>query len=183
MAKRGIYFVKGNQLFVKTVDIMWDKESMSFNKAMASEEIFKAALPFMQPCIDVSHASSLWYPKMLSTYNVVDDNGNKCKDMWDALDASQQVEFLPPGSYDLLYLRSLTELQVAYGLAVGSFYDTYFNREVKRSSPSIALCALQLLYGQNKVDYLDNMNMFLEWYWHNCRIPLEYCDEYGRIFK
>lgn len=182
MAKRGIYFVRWNQLFVKTIDVMWDKESMQFNKAHCSEEIFKSAIPFMQPCIDVSHASSLWLPKSLSLYNVVDGNGNKCKDMWDLLDNSKDKEFLPPGSYDVLYLRSLSEKQIYYALSVGSFYDTYFNKDYKTSSPSIALCALQLLYGQNKLDYLDNMNMFLEWYWTNCRIPLEYNEEYRRIF-
>lgn len=178
MVKRGIYFVRDNQLFVKTVEIPWDKESMEVNKTYGSEEIFKQALPVMQPCVDVSHASALRATKQLSVYNVVDSNGRKIKESWDMLDNSKEVDFLPPGSYDLLYLSSLNEFQFRYALSVGSFYDTYFNPDKKKSSPAIACAALQLLYKQNKVDYLNDMNKFLHWYYVNCRFPLEFCEHY-----
>ena len=177
MVQRGIYFVRNNILHVKTVEVPWDKDSMEVNKAICSEEIFKSALPFMQPCIDVSSASSLRISKSLSVYGVKDNNGDSIKKSWDILDKSKDIDFMPPGSYDLLYLSCLNNRQVAYILSIGSFYDTYFNSSRKKSSPAIACAALQLLYSQNKVDYLGDMNMFLHWYFHNCQFPVEYCED------
>ncbi len=174
MVNREIYFVDHGQLFKKTVEVSWDNESMAVNKAMCSEEIFSYAERWMQPCVDVSTANSIPTFRRLSIYNVVDSGGNKIADVWKMLDRSKDVEYLPPGSYDLLYLSAMSESQRMFSLSIRSFYDTYFNSKKKSYSPAIALCALRLLYEQRKLDYLDDMNKFLHWYFINCRFPIEY---------
>lgn len=178
MAHRGIYFVFDNQLFVNTVEIPWDKESMTVNKIMVSEELFKSAEHFMQPCVDISGSSPIWRTKQLSIFNVVDEQGNNMKDLWNLLDSSKDTNFLPPGSHELIYLKSLNEQQLAFALSIRSFYDIYYNSEKKRASPAVALCALQLLYNQYKLDYINDMDKFLHWFWVNCRCPVEWHEHY-----
>lgn len=167
-----------NQLFVKTVEVPWDKDSIAVNKLMVSEELFKNAEHFMQPCIDVSGSSPIWRTKQLSIFNVKDENGNNIHDLWGMLDNSKDTDFLPPGSHELVYLRYMTEQQMAYALSIRSFYDIYFNREKKRASPAIALCALQMLYKQYKLDYINDPDKFLHWFWLLCRNPIEWNDCY-----
>lgn len=176
MAVREIYFVRNNQLFKKTVEVTWDKDSNEVNKRICSEELFKAALPFMQPCVDVSSASPLYNSRGLCTFFVKDENGNPVSKLWEILDGHKDRDFLPPGSYDLIYLKSLTYQQIAYALSKGSFYDIYFNSKKKKTSSAKALAVLQLLYQQNKLDYIGDMNKFLYWYWINGANPVEWTD-------
>lgn len=165
------------QLFKKTVETSWDVDSMTVNKSFVSKEMFDAAEDWMQPCVDVSSFSIRMFSQ-LSVFNVKDDNGNKVYDLWKVLDSSNEIDYLPPGSHDLIYLSNMTTQQIGTALPIRSFYDIFFNSSKKRTSPAIALCALQMLWQQNKLDYLNDMYKFLHWYYINCRFPIEYCKQY-----
>lgn len=178
MTKREIYFVRNNQLFKKTIEVIWDKESMDVNKFICSEELFKSALSFMQPCIDVSSSSGIFKCRNLCPYYVKDDNGSTVHDMWDILYKHKDREFLPPGSFDLIYIKCLTEEQFMYAMSKNSFYDIYYNSKNKETSCAKALAVLKLLYGQNKLDYILDMNKFLHWYWVNGACPMEWNEYY-----
>lgn len=178
MTKREIYFVRNNQLYKRTVEVTWDKDSMEVNKKICSEELFNAALPFMQPCVDVSSSSGIYNCRNLSPYCVKDENGNSVHDMWDILSKHKDRKFLPPGSFDLVYLKSLTEEQFIYAMSKNSFYDIYFNSKTKETCSAKALAVLKLLYGQNKLDYILDMNKFLHWYWVNGSCPMEWTKYY-----
>lgn len=176
--QRGIYFVYNSQLYRKTVDVPWDKDCPKSSRIMASQELFGNVPKHVQPSLDVSGYAPTQLTKSYSLYYVKSDTGTSLKEVWDTLDKSKEAEFLPPGSKELLYLRSLDERQVLCALSINSFYDVYFNVKNKSGSPAIALCALQLLYEQHKLDYLDDMNKFLHWFWVNCQHPIEWNDIY-----
>lgn len=176
MAKREIYFARNNQLFTKTVEVDWDADSKEVNQKIVSENIFKNSLPFIQPCVDVSSSSGIYRCKSLCTYYVKDDNGTSIHDLWEILDKHKDKNMLPPGSYDLIYLMNLTEEQIKYALSKGSFYDIYYNKKKKVTSSAKALAVLQLLYQQNKLDYIYDMNKFLHWYFWNGAYPVEWTD-------
>lgn len=178
MVQREIYFVRHGMLFKKTLEVTWDNECMTLNKEFTSGEIFEHAESWMQPCVDVSTANRIKMFKPLSIYQVKDGSDNPVSELWKVLDSSKEVDLLPPGSYDLVYLSNLSERQIGIALPIGSFYDTMYNSSRKKTSPAISLCALQMLYAQNKLEYLADMHKFLHWYFINCRFPLEYNEHY-----
>lgn len=182
MAERAIYFVKHGLLFKKTVDVTWSPDCMKTNKLLCSEEIFEKSDKWLRPCIDVSYASSIYGTKRFSVYSVHDDEDKSIKELWDLLDNSFDSNTLPPGSKDLIYMMSLKTEDAAYALSVRSFYDSVYNPKSGGATPAIALCALQLLYHQNKMDYLTDMHKFLWWYWVNCRRPTEYNEKYEELY-
>ena len=161
---------------MKSVEVSWDIESREVNKQFCSEEMFKAALPFMQPCVDVSSASGIYRCKTLNPYYVKDENGTSVHDLWEILNKHKDNAILPPGSYDLIYLMNLDEKQIAYALSKGSFYDIYYNRKKKVTSNAKALAVLQLLWQQSKLDYIYDMHKFLWWYFYNGACPLEWTE-------
>lgn len=176
MAKRCIYFCHGNQLYKKTIEVNWDMDSIKVNKVMCSEEIYSSAEKFMQPCIDVSSASSSYIARQLSTFNVKDEQGNSIHNLWKVLDNHENKDMLPPGSYDIVYLKNLSEKQISLIVSAGSFYDLYHNPEKQNTSSAKACAALQLLFMQGKLEYIDDMNKFMHWYMMNCYHPLEWVD-------
>lgn len=182
MVKREIYFVNHGQLFKKSVEVTWDNDSMILNREVASAEVFSNSPSWLQPCVDVSSGSISLF-RTLSIYQVKDESNNSVSDLWKLLDGSKDVDMLPPGAYDLIYLSNLSERQVQVALSVRSFYDIYYNSSKKKTSPAKALCALQMLYYQNKLDYLADMNKFLYWYFINCQYPLEYCESREVIWE
>lgn len=176
MAIREIYFARNNQLFMLPVEVSWDSESKDVNKKFCSDEMFSHALPFMQPCVDVSSASGIYRCKQLSPYYVLDENGKNVHDLWKIFDGHKDRDYLPPGSYDLIYLMNLSQQQIEYALSKGSFYDIYYNRKKKVTSHAKSLAVLQLLYQQNKLDYIYDMNKFLHWYFYNGNLPIEWTE-------
>ena len=176
--QRGIYFVYKDQLYRKTVEVPWDKECTKSSRLLASQELFNNVPDFAQPSLEISGNAPTKLTKSYNIFAVKSDTGSSLKEVWNTLDKCREAEFLPPGSKELLYLRRLDEKQAMGALAINSFYDVYFNVKNKTGSPAIALCALQLLYKQNKLDYLDDMNKFLHWFWINCQYPIEWNDLY-----
>lgn len=181
MAKRCIYFIRDNILYKKTVEVCWDADAMVYNKVSCSDELFKSALQFMHPCIDVSPSSEIWRCRSLCSYQVKDINGLTVNKMVELLESSTDKEYLPPGSYDLLYIKSLNDKQFNFALSVKSFYDIYFNPEKNVFSPAKALAVLQLLYNQDKLDYIYDMKKFLHWYYINARNPVEWVNKYEEV--
>lgn len=175
MAKRCIYFAINNQMYVKTFDVSWDKDSMEVNKLICSEECFNHAEKFMYPCVDLSSGSQ---GRALSIFEVKDDNGITVKEMWDKFDNNSNRDYLPPGCHELVYLSSLTEKQIGLILCYRSFYDLYHNPDKRSHSPAKACTVLQLLYKQRKIEYISDANKFLHWFWVNCRFPIEWCEYY-----
>lgn len=174
MAKRCIYFIKDGMLYKKTFEVSWDNDSMTVNKTFCSDYIFKQSDKFMQPCVDVSGASDIQLHKELTIFGVKDNNGNTISKLWDILRNNTNQSLLPPGSYELIYLKNLNERQLNFALSVKSFYDIYHNPEKYTPTPAKALAALQLLYNQGKIDYVNNIEMFLWWYMINCDNPAEW---------
>lgn len=177
MAKRCIYFVRDNQLYTRTADVSWDKEAIEVSKELCRTELQKLVLPFMEPCVDVSSASGIYSARSLATCYVKDSHGDTVKDIWKRLDGSIERDMAPPGCHDLLYITSLDYKQVCYALSQKSFYDTFHNPDKSSTCNAKALASLQLLYQQGKVDYIEDMNKFLWWYFVNCQYPLEWIDK------
>lgn len=173
MAKRGIFFIRAGFLCVLNVEVTWDSDAMKYNKFQASKELCESAKSFMHSCIDVSSSSIDSFGKSLNVYNVKDVTGMSIVDSWKVLDAQTQM-ILPPGTHDILYLKCLNEKQMIRALSAGSFYDIFYNQDKKVTSAAKCCAVLQLLWKQNKLDYIDDVNKFLWWYWINCRNPIEY---------
>ena len=169
MAARVIYFEKDNILYQKRVDIPWG-ETDSIDRTEVSNSILNESAGIPHPCIDVS--SSARHMKELSVYNVKDANGHPIKDLWDMLGRCKDSEYLPPGSYELIYIKNLTERQIMIILNTGSFYDVYYNPDTLKGSPAKACACVKLLAKQNKLDYVLNPNTFLWWYYANCSHPI-----------
>ena len=169
MTKRCIYFIKDNQLRVKTIDVDWDKDAMETSKVLCRRKIEASIEDLMLPCVDVSTASLCYRGKNVSTSFVKDSNGNSIKDLWKLLDSRPDKEFLPPGSYDLIYLANLNEQQIEFALSQNGFYDMFYNPDKGVTCNAKALAVFKLLVGQGKVDFIGDMNKFLWWYWVNGR--------------
>lgn len=174
MVKRCVFFIRDNQLYKRTIEIPWDKDNLELNKALYVKEIQKLVLPFMEPCIDVSTMSNNYTAKGMATCFVKDSKGSTVKEIWNTLNSNIEAELLPPGCHDLLYLTSLTDKQVYFALSKGSFYDAFYNPDKGGTCNAKALASLQLLYKQGKVDYIEDMQRFLHWYFINCQFPNEW---------
>jgi hypothetical protein len=174
MANRCIYFVRDNQLYKRTIDVIWDKDSIDVNKIICEKEMQKIILPFMRPCVDVSSASHEYIARSLATCYVKDKRGTAVRDTWKKLDENPEADILPPGAHDLIYLSNLNEQQVWYALDQNAFYDIFHNPDKQKTCSAKALATLQLLYVQNKLDYIEDANKFLWWYFINCQFPLEW---------
>lgn len=174
MAKRCIYFVKDKQLMCKTFDVDWNMDSPEVSKVLCRRELEESLEDFMRPCIDVSASSELYQGRSLATCYVKDSNGTSVKDTWKKLDKGSDREFLPPGCYDLLYITSLSEKQVMYALGQKSFFDMFHNPDKVDTCNAKALAVLQLLSSQGKLDYIEDMNKFLWWYWVNGQYATEW---------
>ena len=169
MAVRAIYFIKDNTLYEKRIEVPWEKECSKVNR-IVSKIILDNSKDIPHPCLDLSSSSG--YTKELSLYNIKSNKGQSVKELWDTLDNSKDIELMPPGFHELIYIASLNERQLNLILCGGSFYDIYFNPTNKhRGSIARACACLKLLYKQNKLDYVLDYNMFLWWYYANCSCP------------
>ncbi len=177
MAKRCIYFVRNNQLYKRTANVEWDMDDLETSVRNCNIAFNELLLPFMEPCINVSTGSEVSITRNMATCFVKDDDGSTVKSLWKKLDLSIGMEFIPPGAHDLLYITSLSEEQVLYTLGMSSFCDSFHNPDKYPTCSAKALASLKLLYMQNKVEYIEDMNKFLWWYWANCQYPLEYIKE------
>lgn len=173
MAKRYIFFTKDNQLYQKTIDAIWDGEAFEYSKIACSDDIFKQSTSEIQPCIDVSSNSPIPLGNNLNVYNVRNDENLSFKQLYDKIQQGSDVDKYPDSCYDLLYLRLLNERQVRYALSVKSFYDIYYNPDKAKFTPAKALAVLQLLYSQDKLDYIYDTEKFVWWYYVNGR-PIEW---------
>lgn len=174
MAKRCIYFVRDRQLMCKTFDVDWNMDSLEVSKVLCKRELENVLEDFMRPCIDVTASSELYQGRSLATCYVKDSKGTSVKDTWKKLDKGVDKELLPPGCYDLLYITSLSEKQVLYALGQKSFFDMFHNPDKANTCNAKALAVLQLLSNQGKLDYIEDMNKFLWWYWVNGQYAREW---------
>lgn len=169
MSKKCIFFVKDNTLYTKTVEAIWDIKAIDYSKEVCGESIFSMAEHFMQPCIDVSSNSKLRQGSVLNVYNVKNSNGVNFIKHLEVMQADPIAKRYPDSCYDLVYLRLLNEKQVRFALSAKSFYDIYYNPDKSHFSVAKALAVLQLLYKQNKLDYLEDTEKFVWWYYINGR--------------
>lgn len=172
MATRVIYFEKDNILYQKRIEMSQVDGYAYLDKTSVSNAILDKSLDVPQPCIDVS--SNTRHMRELSFYNVKSDKGVAVKDLWDSISSCKDIEFLPPGSYELIYLKNLTERQIMIILNTGSFYDIYYNPTSNKGSVARACACLKLLAKQHKLDYILDMNKFLWWYYANCSHPVRW---------
>lgn len=177
MSKRCIYFVKDNTLRMKTFDVSWDKNALEVSKVLGRKAWEESIEDFMRPCVDVSSASQIYQSRNLATCYVKDSKGETVKDIWAKLDNGVDSKYLPPGCHDLLYLTSLNEQQVTYALCQRSFFDMFHNPDNVHTCNAKALAVLQLLYNQGKLDYIEDMNKFLWWYWANGQYAVEWLNK------
>lgn len=173
MAKRCIFFTQNNLLYCKTVDAIWDKDALEYSKVACGDDIFKNSFSEIQPCLDVSSNSLLSHGKQLNIYNVKNAKGATFKQTLDFISQGNDVDQYPDCCYDLIYLRLLTEKQVRIALSAKSFYDIFYNPDKAKFSPAKALVILQMLYKQNKLDYINDTEKFVWWYYINGR-PVEW---------
>lgn len=178
MSKKCIYFHKNNIMFKQTVEVSWDTEAMKANKILCSKEIKDKAYNWLPLVTDVS-SSPIRLHKSLSIFNVKDSNGISVKDLWDILKSKTDINMLPYGSFDLVYLKNLNSKQLNYALCNMAFFDIYHNPDKDTPTASKALVALQMLYNQGKIDYIEDMHKFLHWYYANCSCPIEWNEAYN----
>ena len=179
MVKRCIYFCIGNHLRKITTEIPWDLDSMEINKRVHTELVIDTAPEFLKPCEEISIGSDIWKSKCLSTNFVKSDDGISVQRLWKALDNIEIEKGVSskPGLHEYIYLHCLKEEQIFYALNVRSFSDMFHNPDKTYHTNAVALCALQLLQKQDKLDYLNNINMFSEWFYVNISQPIEYVED------
>ena len=170
MITRVIYFEKDNILYQKVIDLEADINEI--DKVSLSTIMLDNSVNIPQPCIDIS--SNARHMRELSPYNVKCVTGQNIKEMWDSLDKCRDKKDLPPGSHELLYIKSLSERQAYIILNTGSFYDVYYSPRGDKGSPAKACACFKLLAKQNKLDYILDMNKFLWWYYANCSHPIRW---------
>ena len=61
-----------------------------------------------------------------------------------------------------------------YALGQKSFFDMFHNPDKVDTCNAKALAILQLLSSQGKLDYIEDMNKFLWWYWVNGQYAMEW---------
>ena len=172
MPTRCLYFTRNNILYYKPFDIIYDKEAFDYTKVECAKRVRSQLESWMPPLVDVSGVLSTYLQKTLSIFNVKDSNDRDIKTAWELLGNSEGKEYLPQGAYELVYLSNLNEQQLLFALCPKVFFDFYHDPDKVNPSPAKACASLQLLYGQNKLEYLEDYNKFLHWFMSNCARPV-----------
>lgn len=172
--KRSIFFMKNNQLYVKNVEVHYDKDAT--NNKQVIKDIENQIDSFLMPSVNLSSCGAFRQGRSLSSYSVKMSNYDLCLADYAKAYYKENADNAMPGLCDYWYLNGLTEEQVQFILASKSFYDIYYNpdRDEVKWCPARACVALQMLNYQNKIDYIGHLNDFLYWYWVNCRWEVEY---------
>mgnify|MGYP007069833729 CR=1 FL=1 len=179
MVKRCLFFCVGNEVRKITTEIPWDMGAMEVNKQMYIKQVYETALPSLLPCEEVSIASPIFKNRSLCINFIKSPEGVSIQRIWKAMDQMEidRGTSFKPGVFEYVYLYCLTEEQVFYALHIRTFSDMFYNPDKPYHTNAIALCALQLLNKQDKLDYLEDINKFSEWFLCNIGTIREYVPE------
>lgn len=172
MAKRVIYYVSGNNLAYKELDYSIPAEITKEQQDSIADSMLEAGLDLPQPCVNV--ASKHGHGNSLSMYNVKLNNVKPIKDVWQELYTCGKGQASPPGMYEILYMKALTEEQAIKILSAGSFYDIYYNPDSDKGSVAKACAMFQLLSKQGNLEYITESDKFLWWFLLNQQYAVPY---------
>lgn len=172
MAKRVIYYVYKNSLAYKELEFSITDDMSKAKRDELSNSMLIAGLDLPQPCINVSsfhgHGSSL------SMFNVKLNGVKPIKDVWDELYSCKGNQATPPGMYEVLYMKALTEEQAVKIISAGSFYDIYYNPDSDKGSVAKACAMFKLLSKQGNLEYITEADKFLWWFMINQQYAVPY---------
>lgn len=163
LVKRRGYFVFNRQLHYKDVFIDWDMDLDDESKLIYIQRVKEQLGDLLRPCIDVSGASDIKDAKFLSCNLVKANKDESVKKMTIRISEQLGIDIDMPGIFEYVYLTSLRPWQLEYILRVRCFFDIFMNPDKPGVSTARACALYQLLYHQNKLDYLTDLNKFLHW--------------------
>ena len=183
MARRCVYYVDNNTLCMLSFEATWSDADTKTNRVMSEIDLMNNLPAELRPCLEVSLPCSLYRVKSFSPSSIMIGDGSVL-DAWKQLDNCLDKDKLPDGAKELLYLRNIDEYQLNLVLSSRSFYDMYHNPDKNNTTIAKALCGMQMLYNQNKLDYLEDKDKFVHWYYINCLYPKETSKykEYSNVY-
>lgn len=177
MIQRCIYFVQNNALYHKTFEVDTDYDNPEISRVMQDSYLQINPRQYGVICdINGVTTPNSYGLRFLSLYNTR-VNGKNYKDVWDEFTKKSKGMSMPPGCHELLYLQALSYEQEKCALSYTGFYDCYHDPRTDRPTPAKALCAYNMLYYQGKLDYIQDTNMFLHWWYANCYTSKEFLKE------
>lgn len=177
VVRRG-YFVYNRCLHYKDVIIDWKDEEITDDlKALYIKEVKNGLGDLLTPYIDVSGSSNVRMAKFLSPRIVKSLNGLSVLQVSNKLSELMSVDADLPGIFEYVYLNALKPWQLDYILHIRCFFDIFQNPYKKENSAARACAVYQLLYQQNKLDYLNDLSTFSYWCWCNVYIMSAFDEE------
>ena len=162
MAKRVIYYISGNNLAYKEIDYTIPADMSKSEQDALNDAMLNAGLDLPQPCVNVS--SKFGHGGTLSIFSVKLNESKSIRDIWNELYSCKGDQVTPPGMYEILYMKALTEDQAIKILNAGSFYDIYYNPDSDKGSAAKACAMFQLLCKQGNLEYITDSDKFLLWF-------------------
>lgn len=167
MTKRCGFYVKDGVLCRKDVYIQWDLGFDKEAKQLYIERIIWELGKGFETAIDVTTASPIHEARMLSPF-FVKVGEESVEDAWAEVKEVNPVVKKIPGTFDYLYLSSLTGEQKQYVLRNKVFIDVFHNPDKAYNTQAKSLAVYQLLVEQKRVALLQDLDGFLKWYIENC---------------
>lgn len=163
MVKRCGYFVQDCKLCRKDVFIEWNKGFDKQAKHAYIEDIIRNLGDDLGITKDVTTASPDYEARSLSPLCVKDKYGNCLEDVWNAVKEELGDLFIN-GIGDFVYLSNLSSEHVSIALSIDCYIDVFHNPDKAINTQAKWLAVLKLLYEQNRLELLDDMEGFLQWY-------------------
>lgn len=184
LVKRRGYFVFNRQLHYKDVFIEWDMDLDDESKLIYVQRVKDQLGELLRPCIDISGATDIKDARFLSCNFVKANQDESVKKMAERICQQMSIDIDLPGIPDYIYLTSLRPSQLNYILHIRCFFDVFRNPDKPGINVARSCALYQMLYYQNKLDYLKDLNKFVYWCLCNTALCCSFTEhEYEKYLK
>lgn len=168
MVLRSVFYVKGESIMQRIVQIAWDLGFDTFAKHKYIERIRLASQLNSNSFIDVTSASDNIKGRFLSPVFVkVKGRDISVEDYLRSLQEHIPDLWNIAGISDYVYLTNLNNNHIDILMQYEYYSDVFHNPQKSYgNTQACSLAIYKLLYVQGKLQLLENLEEFLNWYQH-----------------
>ena len=164
--KRCGFYIQDNQLVRKDVWINWDMDTRKEDRYVYIGKIKDALGLELNPIVDTTSVSPNYLGKKLNAYwNKID--GESCIKVYNGWKEKCDPDELIPGVFEYIYYTAINDANVRFIKTVKCFTNMFFNPDRQKTCEAMACALLKLLIGQNKLDYVQDVEQLVYWIYVN----------------
>lgn len=160
MALRCGYSTDGYNLFCDCVDVNWDKGFNHDSKVLYIKELTEKLESKFAVVKDVTTASPERRAQMLSPHCLMTPDG-RC------VQQASMPDWSYPGLFDFFYWHHIDASDYDYIKSIDCFVDVFHNPAKGHGTQARSLAMFKMLMLQGKMEYLYDINKFIEWFNEN----------------